>query len=191
MNKGACAFVGILILTSVACRRDMQIQPKYTTYQLSKFYPDGRSARPIPKGTIAIDEVNVDPALDTGSVDGKFVTTIPIPITASLLARGRDQFNIYCSPCHASTGDGHGVIWSRGFLNPADLNGTRVRNAPPGYIFQVIVKGYGAMAPYAYMIKTARDRWAVVAYLRALELSRKATLDDVPAAERSKMEAKP
>lgn len=132
----------------------------------------------------------MDPAVDTGSIDGKFVRTIPIPVTANLLARGQDRYNIYCAPCHAPTGYGNGIIQARGFLNPANLNGERVRNAPPGYIYQVIVNGYGAMASYAYMLKTPRDRWAVVAYIRALELSRRATLDDVPAAERSKLEAK-
>ena len=188
MNSGYY-FVLLAAITCTSCRRDMQDQPKYTPLKRSQFWPDGRSARPTPAGTIAIDEINLDPAVDSGTLNGTFVTRIPIPITRGLLARGQDRYNIYCSPCHAPTGDGHGMIWSRGFENPADLTGDRVRNAPPGYIYQVIVHGYGAMAPYAYMIKAPSDRWAIVAYIRALELSRQATLDDVPSGERSKLEA--
>lgn len=189
MNSRNSLLLVLMTIACVSCRRDMQDQPKYTPLKRSQFWPDGRSARPIPAGAIAIDEVNIDPALDTGAVNGQFVTTIPIAVTGDLLSRGQHRFNIYCSPCHARTGDGHGMIWTRGFENPADLNGGRVRNAPPGYIYQVIVNGYGAMAPYAYMIKSVRDRWAIVAYIRALELSRQATLDDVPPEERSKLEA--
>lgn len=189
MNRAKYVVLVALALGSVACRRDMQQQPKYTHLKRSWFYPDGRSARPIPAGTIAIDEVNLDPAIDTGTVNGQFVNTIPIPITADLLARGQDRFNIYCSPCHGRTGNGKGMIATRGFEDPANLNGDRVRNAPPGYIYQVIANGYGAMDSYAYMIKSSRDRWAIIAYIRALELSQQATLNNLSAEDRTKLEA--
>jgi mono/diheme cytochrome c family protein len=181
--------VALLVLSSLACRRDMQSQPKYTALDRSWFYPDGRAARPIPRDTVSVDEATMNPALEAGSVDGKFVTDIPIPITAALLERGRDRYNIYCAPCHARTGFGNGMIASRGFKAPANLHDERVRNAPPGYIYQVIVNGYGAMAPYAYQIQSVRDRWAIVAYIRALELSRHATVNEVPPQDRSRLEA--
>lgn len=177
-------------LATTACRRDMQVQPKYPPLSRSWFYPDGRSARPTPADTIAIDEVNLDPAIDTGSVNGQFVTTIPMNVDGALLARGQNRYNIYCSPCHGATGYGNGMIAMRGFEAPANLNGERIRNAPPGYIFQVIVNGYGAMDAFNYQVKSARDRWAIVSYIRALELSHGATLDDVPDKERTKLEAK-
>lgn len=181
----------LLALTCISCRRDMQTQPKYIPLDRSSFYADGRAARPIPAGTIAIDEIDQDPAMDTGSVNGTFVNTIPVPVTADLLERGEDRFNIFCSPCHGRVGDGQGMIARRGLKQPADLNSDRVRNAPPGYIFQVITNGYGAMDDYSYQIQSSRDRWAIVAYIRALELSRGASLADVPSEQVSKLEAQP
>lgn len=178
-----------MLVPCIGCRQDMQQQPKYPPLSRSWFYSDGRSARPIPAGTVAVDEVNQDPALTTGSANGAFATSIPVPVTDQLLARGRDRFDIYCSPCHGFTGAGDGMIARRGFQQPADLNGTRVRNAPPGYMYQVIANGYGAMADYSYQIKNVRDRWAIVAYIRALELSREATLNDLPPQDRARLEA--
>ncbi len=177
-----------LALVCSGCREDMQKQPKYTPLGRSGYFPDGRAARPIPAGTISTDQTAFDPALTTGSVNGAFVTTIPMPVTEDLLERGRERFNIYCSPCHGRTGDGEGMIAHRGFKDPANLNGQHVRNAPPGYIYSVIKNGYGAMADYSYQIKSVRDRWAIVAYIRALELSRGATLADAPPRERAKLE---
>ncbi len=177
----------LLALLCVGCRQDMQQQPKYTPLARSWFYPDGRAARPIPAGTIAIDEVDVDPALTTGTANGAFLTSIPLPVTTELLERGQDRFNIYCAPCHSRTGDGNGMIARRGFKQPSNLNGARVRNAPPGYLYSVIVNGFGAMPDYAYQIKSVQDRWAIVAYIRALELSRGTTLSDVPPQERSEL----
>ncbi|HEX7360654.1 MAG TPA: cytochrome c [Bryobacteraceae bacterium] len=189
MNKYKYLLLALLVIPSSACRRDMQSQPKVTPLKRSWFYPDGRSARPVPPGTISVDEVNIDPAVDTGSVNGSFVQKIPIPVTSDLLKRGQNRFDIYCAPCHAATGFGNGMIADRGFKTPANLNGERIRGAPAGYIYQVIVKGFGGMGPYAFQIKSVRDRWAVVAYIRALELSRYAPLSDVPAKARSRLEA--
>jgi mono/diheme cytochrome c family protein len=179
----------IVTLTCAACREDMQQQPKYSPLARSWFYPDGRSARPVPAGTIALDEINNSSLLLTGLDAGGFVTTVPVPVTAALLNRGRDRYNVFCAPCHAETGDGDGMIARRGFKQPANLNGERVKNAPPGYIYAVITNGYGAMSDYAYQIKDPRDRWAIVAYIRALELSRGATLGDLNAPERARLEA--
>jgi mono/diheme cytochrome c family protein len=184
-----CVVFVLVALACSACRQDMQQQPKYPPLARSWFYPDGRSARPVPAGTIAVDEVSDKLALTTGYTNGTFVTAIPIPVTAALLERGRDRYNIYCAPCHAETGDGDGMIARRGFKHPANLNGDRVKNAPPGYIYAVISNGYGAMADYSYQVKEPSDRWAIVAYIRALELSQGAALGDLNTQERSRLEA--
>lgn len=187
MNR--CTMFVLFALACSGCRQDMQQQPKYPPLARSWFYPDGRSARPVPAGTIAVDEVSDNSALITGYSNGSFVTSIPVPVTAALLRRGQDRYNIYCSPCHAETGDGNGMIARRGFKHPANLNGDRVKSAPPGYIYAVISNGYGAMADYAYQLKDSNDRWAIVAYIRALELSQGAALSDLNAQERSRLEA--
>jgi len=181
--------LGLLAILCAACRQDMQQQPKYTPLKRSGFYPDGRSARPIPPGTIATDEVNDNSPVTTGSDNRGFLTTIPIPVTAALLERGRDRYNIYCSPCHAETGYGNGMITRRGYQSPANLHRDSVRNAPPGYLFAVISNGYGAMPDYSYQIKKARDRWAIIAYIRALELSRSAPIAGLDAQDRARLEA--
>lgn len=165
-------------------------EPKYTPLALSRFYPDGRSARPTPLGAIAIDEIDDSSPAVTGAANGSFLTTIPIPVTADLLHRSQERFNIFCSPCHGRTGDGEGMVARQGLKQPADLNGDRVRKAPPGYLYQVIVNGYGAMDDYSYQIQSVRDRWAIVAYIRALELSRQAAWSDVPPEDRPALEAR-
>lgn len=168
----------------------MQSQPKYTPLALSGFYPDGRAARPTPVGAIAVDEIDDNSPAATGADKGSFLTAIPIRLTAELLQRGQQRFNIFCSPCHGRTGDGEGMVARQGLKQPADLSSARVRNAPPGYLYQVIVHGYGAMDDYAYQIQSVRDRWAIVAYIRALELSRQAGLGDVPPEHRPALEAR-
>lgn len=181
--------IGILALTCTGCREDMQIQPKYTPLIPSSFFADGRAARPIPEGTVVFGDTRINIALNDGTINGAFVTSIPVPITSSLLKRGQERFDIFCSPCHGRTGDGQGMIAERGFKIPSDLGSDRVRNAPPGYIYQVIMNGYGAMDDYAYQIQNPQDRWAIVAYIRALQLSRAATMADVPERERARLEA--
>jgi|SRR5579871_2266002 len=177
----------VVLASAVGCRRDMQDQPKYKPLAVSTFFADGRAARPVPPGAIAVDDVDQKPGPATGMADGDFVTTIPVPVDVNLLNRGRDRYDIYCSPCHGRTGDGRGMVALRGFKIPADLSSDRVRNAPPGYLYAVITDGYGAMPDYSYQLDE-HDRWAVVAYIRALELSRGATLQDVPPEVRARLE---
>ena len=170
-----------------ACRRDMQDQPKYRPLAYSGFFPDGRSARPTPAGAIAVDDpIDAAPEL-TGVSGGEFLAAIPVPVTEPLLSRGQQRFDIYCSPCHGRVGDGNGMIAQRGFLAPMNLLSERVINAPPGYIFAVITNGYGAMGRYDDQVE-APDRWAIIAYIRALELSQGARIDDVPPEERKGLE---
>ncbi len=165
----------------------MQDQPKYKPLGASRFFADGRDSRPLPAGVIARDELDEDDSFHTGAQNGTFLETIPAPVTAELLERGRDRFNIFCSPCHGQTGDGYGMIRQRGFWIPSNLHTDRLRAVPPGYVFQVISNGYGAMPDYRDQIEAA-DRWAIVAYIHALQLSRHATIGDVPADARKQLE---
>lgn len=181
-----CAAALITLALMSACRRDMQVQPKYTSLSPSSFFVDGRSARPIPAHTIALGHLDDNDSFHTGAVNGAFLDTIPIPITRQLLDRGQQRFNIFCSPCHGLLGDGKGMVARRGLKDPADLHTDRLRHAPPGYLFQVISNGYGAMPDYDGQIHVA-DRWAIIAYIRALQLSRDATVADVPPQERKKL----
>ena len=171
---------------ATACRQDMQDQPKYKPLGESKFFADGRQARPIPAGTIARDELNDTDPFHTGVSNRQFLDTIPMDVDLKLLERGRDRFDIYCSPCHGRMGDGNGMVAQRGFRAPANFHSDRLRSVPPGYIFQVITNGYGAMGDYGDQI-AVNDRWAIVAYLRALQLSRHAPVADVPADARGQL----
>jgi hypothetical protein len=158
----------------------MQDQPKYTPLEASSFFADGRSARPIPPNTISREQLNDTDSFHTGVANNTFLNTIPVAITRPLLERGQQRFNIYCSPCHGRLGDGNGMVARRGFKTPADFHTERLREAPPGYLFQVIGNGFGAMPDYASQIHRPEDRWAIVAYIRALQFSRNASVADVP-----------
>ena len=188
MNTHSSIFVLVLAVCGTnACRQDMQDQPKYKPLAESRFFADGRSARPIPANTIARDELNNDDSFHTGEANGAFLDTIPVPVDLQLLERGHERFNIYCSPCHGEVGDGLGMIARRGFQIPADLHTDALRAVPPGYMYQVIKNGYGAMPDYGDQIPV-RDRWAIVAFVRALQLSRHATIADVPPGDRTQLD---
>ena len=176
-------------LSGAACRQDMHDQPKYVPLRQSAFFGDDRSARPIVPGTVARGWLNGDPLLYTGKVDGPGsadADRFPFAITADTLARGQERFNIYCSPCHGRTGQGDGMVVRRGYRRPPSYHQDRLRSAPVGHFFDVITNGFGAMPDYAAQI-TAEDRWAIVAYVRVLQLSEHATVDDVPEGERGKL----
>jgi len=157
----------------------MHDQPRYTPLQPSTFFADGRSARPIPAESIARGDLDRTSVGYTGLEHDAFAATIPYPVDDSLLQRGQQRFDIYCAPCHGYLGDGDGMIARRGFLGPANLHTDRVRRSPPGYLFQVISNGFGAMPEYADQIPP-RDRWAIIAYLRALEFSQHAPINGIP-----------
>ena len=187
MRTISAILIALAALATNACRLDMQDQPKYLPLQASSFFADGRAARPVPAGTISRDALNDTDTFHTGVDNGEPVTTIPVPVNLALLQRGEERFNIFCTPCHGYLGDGDGMVARRGFKQPADLVSDRIREVPPGYIFEVITNGYGAMPDHAEQIPPA-DRWAIVAYIRALQLSRNATLADVPAEGRAQLE---
>jgi hypothetical protein len=182
---GACA------LLLVACRQQMFQQPSYRPYQPSSFFADGTSARPVPADTVARGQLRDDPLLFTGKdASGQDATEFPFPITREVLTRGQQRFNVYCTPCHGFAGDGDGMVVRRGFTTPPTYHSDRLRQAPVGYFFRVISNGFGSMPSYATQV-AASDRWAIIAYIRALQLSQAAPLVDVPPDARARLEAQP
>jgi cytochrome c len=170
------------------CRLDMHIQPKYLPYQPTTFFGDGRSERPEIPGTIARGHLHADELFYTGQENGVVADKFPFPITQTDIERGRQRYNIYCTPCHDYTGNGHGMIVQRGFPPPPSFHIQRLREAPAGHFFEVITNGYGAMYSYAARVEPA-DRWRIAAYIRALQLSEHATIADVPEADKQKLAA--
>ncbi len=181
---------GIVVLMSITgCRQDMHDQPKYIPLRYTTFFGDGRSARPIPAGTVARGHLNADTTFYTGKdADGNYMDAFPFPITREVLQRGQQRYNIYCTPCHDRMGTGNGMVVRRGFRHPPSYHIDRLRQAPNGYIFDVITNGFGAMQDYAAQIAPA-DRWAIVAYERVLQLSQNATINDVPPEARGQLNA--
>jgi mono/diheme cytochrome c family protein len=172
------------LLTLIAlfggCRLDMQVQPKQNPFSRSDFYPDRRSERPLVEGTVARNQLREDAYLYTGRIGSTFGDYLPFALTREALDRGRERYNIYCSPCHSLVGDGQGFVPSRGFSSmPPSYHIPRLQKAPLGYFFDVITNGYGVMPDYRSQI-AAEDRWKIVAYVRALQLSQNATTADVP-----------
>lgn len=187
MQAGARAvLVTIAALGAWGCRLDMHVQPKYKPDEPSTFFQDGRSDRPEVPGTVASGHLRTDELFYTGRVNGLEADQFPYPVTPQMLERGRERYNIYCSPCHDYTGSGNGMVVQRGFPPPPSYHTDRLRQAPAGHFFEVMSDGYGTMYSYAGRI-TPEDRWAIVAYIRALQLSQNATLNDVPAQERQRL----
>jgi mono/diheme cytochrome c family protein len=164
----------------------MHDQPKYVPLRESSFFGDARSARPIVEGTVARGHLHEDTLLYTGKVGKADASVFPLVVDERVMAHGRERFNIYCSPCHGRTGQGDGMVVRRGYRRPPSYHQDRLRDAPVGHFFDVITNGFGAMPDYASQIKV-EDRWAIVAYVRALQLSEHATLADIPASERDKI----
>ncbi|HWQ34669.1 MAG TPA: cytochrome c [Blastocatellia bacterium] len=191
------------------CRQDMHNQPKYIPLRPSEFFADGQSARKPVDGTVARGSLSNDvfipaktaaPAA-TGSSQNASASTgtqtgsqtgagsFPFPITAEVLARGEERFNINCSPCHGRTGYGDGMVVRRGFPQPPSYHIDRLRNAPNTHFFEVMTNGFGRMWSYADQV-SPRDRWAIIAYIRALQLSQNATVADVPADKQQQLNQK-
>jgi mono/diheme cytochrome c family protein len=184
--------IAVMLLTCVAgaCRQDMHDTPRFEPLEQNTFFADGRSQRPLVANTVARGMLREDEHLYQGKVNGQLATEFPLPVDADLLLRGQERFNVFCSPCHGRTGKGDGMVVRRGFRAPISFHDPRLRQAPPGYIFDVITNGFGVMPDYAAQIPVA-DRWAVIAYLKALQLSQNATVNDVPADRRGELEKPP
>src|SRR5258707_12239518 len=172
------AMAGTLILAG--CRQDMQDQPKFFPQRGTDFYADGRSVRPQVENTVARNQLRENSYFYTGLINGKEGDGMPFPATLEVLERGQERYNVYCTPCHSRVGNGVGMIGQRGYMKAGNFNTVRLETAPLGHFFHVISNGYGAMPDYAAQIVPA-DRWAIVAYIKALQLSQKATQADVPA----------
>jgi mono/diheme cytochrome c family protein len=170
----------LLAVSATSCRQDMHDQPKYKSLRPSEIFADGRSARPLVTGTVARGTLREDTVFYTGKAGTDFATEIPIAVTPELLARGRREFQVFCSPCHGRTGRGDGMIVQRGFKKPTSYHVDRLRQMPVGYFYDVITNGFGAMSDYAAQVPP-EDRWAIAAYVRTLQYSQYAPAADVPA----------
>ena len=208
----------LLALLFSGCRQDMHDQPRYKTFAASPFFADGQASRPPVRGTVARGTLADDSLLYTGKLDAQmagkaqpvnpasgtvqpaagstgapdktgqgFADLFPFPITAEVLDRGETNYNVFCAVCHDRVGTGEGMVVRRGYRKPPSYHTDRLRKAPAGYFFDVITNGFGAMPDYAAQIAPA-DRWAVVAYVRALQISQNSAVADVPAEKRAELE---
>lgn len=175
----AIVAVGAMSLLA-GCRQDMHNQPKFYPQRGTDFYADGRSVRPQVENTVARNQLHQDSYFYTGFIAGKEGEGMPFPVTLQVLAKGQERYNVYCTPCHSRVGNGVGMIVQRGYAPAGNFHTARLEAAPLGHFFNVISNGYGAMPDYSAQL-TPADRWAVVAYIKALQLSQKATQADVAA----------
>jgi len=184
-SRGIIVLAAALGLFAAGCT-DMYDDARIKPLQESTFYADGQSSRPLVEGTVPRGAARSDEHFTTGKVNGRFVDAFPVEVTAELLDRGEDRFNVFCSPCHGRLGEGTGMIVRRGFPRPNSFHSDSVRSKPAGYYFDVITNGFGRMYSYAPSIPV-EDRWAVVAYLRALQLSRRVEAGALTSAELEKL----
>ena len=179
------AALAVTLAFAAGCRRDMYDQPKYEAYDASTFpaFKDGSSSRQQVEGTVARDDLQADSLYYTGKLDGKDSDQMPFEVDREVLELGRERYLIYCSPCHGRGGDGRGMVVRRGFSPPPTFHSEYLRKKPVGHIYGVITHGYGAMYSYAARIPV-RHRWAITAYIRALQYSREASPADLTGEER-------
>ena len=187
-NKGLIFAVLASAAMVAGCRQDMHDAPRYEAFEASSTFPDNRASRSAPAGTVARGWLRDDEALYTGKIAGVPVDEFPFPIGRDELARGQQRFNIYCTPCHGRLGDGQGMVVQRGLRQAASYHQDRLRQEKVGYFYDVITNGFGAMQGYAEQVPV-RDRWLIVAYVRTLQLSQHASVDDVPADRRGALDA--
>jgi mono/diheme cytochrome c family protein len=180
----------VLLLALAGCRNDMHDQPRYKPLAESDFFSDHRAARPAIEGTVARGHLRIDEARYTGKIGGEDIDLFPIPIAKADIERGQTRFNIYCTPCHGRLGDGNGMVVLRGYRQAATYYSDKLMKAPVGHFFDVITNGFGAMPSYASRLDPD-DRWRVIAYIRALQLSESAKLTDVPADKRQDLPVEP
>ncbi len=176
----------VCVLAAAGCRQDMHNSPKAIPLRESVFFKNGSTARPIVDGTIARGTLQDDAVFFTGKNGTADADALPFELTAQVLDRGEQRFNIYCSPCHGPTGRGDGMVVRRGYKQPPSYHTDRLQNTPIGHFYDVMTNGFGAMPDYRAQI-SPRDRWAIAAYVRALQLSQHASAADIPADERQKL----
>lgn len=190
VGPATAALTGLALCAALlgGCRQDMHDQPKYQPFERNDFFPQQRASRPIIPETVARGHLDEDVAVHLGEVDGALVAESPFAIDRAMLARGRERYDIFCSPCHDRAGTGNGMIVQRGYKRATSFHEERLRQVPDGYIFQAITNGFGVMPSYAAQIPV-EDRWAIVAYVRALQLSQSATVSDLSAADLARLRA--
>jgi mono/diheme cytochrome c family protein len=175
-----------MCLAAASCNQKMADEPRYKPLAASDFFPDAQSARPRVRGTMFHGDTDLGGLPEGRRADGDLITAFPVPVTRELLARGQDRFDIFCSPCHGRVGNGDGIVVERGFPAPPSYHIDRLRQAPIGHFVDVIANGLGAMSSYSTRVPPA-DRWAIAAYIRALQRSQQATIADVPADDRQRL----
>jgi cytochrome c1 len=175
-------------LVVAGCRQDMHDAPRYDPLEASTVLAGGASAQPLVEGTVARGLLNDDVLLHTGKDGGQPSAVFPFPITRVDLDRGQERYDIYCAPCHSKTGDGNGMVVQRGFRQPPSFHTDRLRQTAPGDIFDRITNGFGVMPDYRAQIPVD-DRWRIVAYLKALQLTQQGTTSDLPAADLTRLQA--
>jgi mono/diheme cytochrome c family protein len=189
MRRLAAAVLIAAVLGGLpACRQDMHDNPRYEPLEKSDFFRDRRASRLPVEGTVARGGLREDDGIFRGKSGTTPVAEIPLPVTRELLSRGRARYDIFCAPCHDRVGTGLGMVVRRGYRRPPSLHDERLRQAAPGYMYDVITSGFGSMPDYAEQIPP-EDRWAIVAYTRALQLSQRASAADVPPEERARLDA--
>jgi mono/diheme cytochrome c family protein len=181
---------GAMLLTAalaLGCRNEMYDQAKAKPLSESTFFRDGANARPLPPNTVPRGFLRDDKAMYAGiAPSGSFVTELPIPLSRALLDRGRQRFDIFCAPCHGKQGGGQGMIVQRGFKQPSSFHVERLRDQPIGYFFDVMTQGFGEMSSYASQVPP-EDRWAIAAYVRALQLSQHAPVAELLPDDKKKL----
>lgn len=189
-SKIYISLTGVALLALAGCRNDMHDQPRYKPLAASEFFSDHRAARPVIDDTVARGHLRIDEARYTGKIEGNDIDQFPIPIAKADIERGQTRFNIYCTPCHGYLGDGNGMVVLRGYRQAASYYTDKLVKAPVGHFFDVITNGFGAMPSYASRI-TPDDRWRIIAYIRALQLSESAKIADVPDDQRPNLQVEP
>ncbi|MDE2728303.1 MAG: cytochrome c [Gemmatimonadota bacterium] len=181
-------FLCVLCLAAAsACRQDMHDQPRAEPFEESDFFGDRRSVRPAVEGTIARGHLRLDEHFYTGKIDGALATTFPSTVTIEMLKRGQERYDIYCAPCHSKTGDGLGMIVQRGMKQPESFHSQRLLDVEVGHYFDVVTNGFGTMYSYEERIDPA-DRWAIAAYIRALQMSQGANLAELPESDQQRIQ---
>jgi mono/diheme cytochrome c family protein len=191
--RGAFAALAAALSLLAGCRSEMYEQPRYEPLESSSFFDDGKSSRPLVAGTVPREDARGAPpkgadedVFYTGWQKGKLAETVPFPVDRALLERGQERYRIYCVPCHAESGDGRGMIVRRGFNQPPPYYSEELRNQPIGHFFDVMTRGYGTMYSYATRVPP-RDRWAIAAYIRVLQLSQHAEAADLSEEDRRQL----
>jgi len=176
----------LCLAVTVSCRQDMHDQPRAEPFEESDFFGDRRSVRPVVEGTIPRGHLRLDEHFYTGKIDGALATTFPTEVTIGMLKRGQERYDIYCAPCHSKVGDGLGMIVQRGMKQPESFHSQRLLDVEVGHYFDVVTNGFGTMYSYEERIDPS-DRWAIAAYIRALQLSQGADLAELPESDQQRI----